>query len=182
MAGIWFLNWLNRPLSVSLNNPDVQPIKDVITRSHQIQHILFCDSEADVKLLEEVYVDTETYKLSKNDKLLIAKYLGSQYVKQSGYLTRMKAYFLWSRSGDPYPSSSVDITPNSSTKIAPTEKPIRYCPDSFAPSEIHFKDIAVRDDKAIVQYSSPGSLNEAILIRINDKWFIISTRVLMVNV
>jgi hypothetical protein len=182
MAGIWFLNWLNRPLPVSLDDPSAQLVRDVITRSHEIQHILFCDSEADIKLLEEVYIDAEDYALGETDELLITKYLGSQSAQQAGYLTRMKAYFLWSRSGDPYPSSSVDITSDSSIKIAPTEKPIRYCPDSFVQSEIRFKTIAVRDNKAIVQYSSPGMLNEAILIRVNDKWFIISTHVLMVNV
>jgi hypothetical protein len=180
IAGVWLLNWLNRPLPVSLNDPNVRPIKDVITRSHEIEHILFCDPEFDLERLEEVYIDTENYKLSKNSKLLIAKYLGTDFVSQAGYLTEKKAYFLWSRSGDPYPGSSAEIIPDSSTQIAPTEKPIIYCPDPYAQPEIIFRSIAVRDNRAVVRYDSPSTLNEAILIRANDQWFIISNRVLLV--
>ena len=69
VAGIWLLNWLNRPLLVSLDDPDTQPIKNVITRSHEIDHRLFSDPESDVELLKEVYIDTEGYKLSKNSNL-----------------------------------------------------------------------------------------------------------------
>ncbi|HET9913250.1 MAG TPA: hypothetical protein VFQ13_15245, partial [Anaerolineales bacterium] len=164
------------------DNPDVQPIKDVITRSYEIQHIPFCDPNSDLNLLEEVYIGIEDHRLSKNSKLLIGKYLGNEFISQAGYLTYKKAYFLWSRSGDPYPGSSTEGMSDSSTKIAPTKKPVRYCPDPYIQSEIRFESIAIRDNKAVVRYDPQGSINEAILIRVNDRWFIISTRVLIINV
>ena len=179
MAGVWLLNWLNRPLPVSLDDPKVQPIKDVITKSREIDHILFCDSKSDVNLLEDVYIDAGDYKLSKNAKVLIAKYLGNEFVSQAGYLTYRKAHVVWSRSDDPYPGSPAEVGSNSLTKIAPTKKPVRYCPDPYAPPEIRFTSIAIRDNRAVVRYDPQGSVNEAILLHVNDKWFIASIRVLI---
>lgn len=177
-----FIGWLNRPLPISLNDPQSQPIEDVLTRSHEIEDILFCDSNSDINMLSEVYIDTVDYHPNNQDKLLIAKYLGDSVSKQVGYLTFRKAYHLWSRSGDGYPQKTLPATPDYSTKLAPTAKPIRYCPDSSSPPTLIFRNIAIRDNKAVVTYDAPGSLNEATLIKLNGQWYITNIRVLQITV
>jgi hypothetical protein len=177
-----FIGWVNRPLPVSLDDPSSQPIKDVLAKSHEIEGILFCDPKSDVNMLDEVYIDTSDYKPSNKNKILIAKYLGDSSSKQAGYLTFRKAYHLWDRSGDEYPQKYPSVTSDNSTKIAPTEKPMRYCPDISSQPNLIFREIAIRENKAVVTYDAPGSLNEATLIKVDGQWYIANIRVLQITV
>jgi hypothetical protein len=182
VALILLKGWLNRPLPIPLNDPESQPIKDVLIKSYKIEGILICEPESDINLLDEVLIDSPEYKRNNNDQVLIARYLGESANKHVGYLTFRKAYHLWARSGDPYPRPSTNLTPDSSTKLAPTQKPMRYCPDSASQSDLIFRSIAVREDKAVVIVDVPGSINEAILIRFGSRWFIGNIRVLHITV
>lgn len=182
IAAVFLQSWLNRPLPVSLNAPEAQPIKDILARSQEIENTLFCEPTSDINMLADVYVDTSGYKPSKDGKALITKYLGEDSVKNAGYLTYIKAYHLWRRSGDPYPRSSPEITQNSSTQIAPTEKPVMYCPDPMPETELSFRSIAIRENKALVHFDTPTYLKEAILIKVGGVWYIASMRNLQVHV
>ena len=177
-----FIGWLNRPLPISLEDPASQPIKDVLTKSHEIEGILFCDPKSDVNMLNEVYIDTSDYKPTNENKILITKYLGESANNQAGYLTFRKAYHLWDRSGDGYPQKSPPATPDNSTKIAPTEKPLHYCPDISSQPNLTFREIAIRENKAVVTYAAPGSLNEATLIKLDGQWYIANIHVLQITV
>jgi hypothetical protein len=166
IMGLGVLYWfLNRPLPIPLDNPKAQSIKDVLVKSYKIEALL-CNLEADVNLLDEVYKDTSDYKQTKYSRVVIAEYLAEEAVDGAGYLTYKKAYYLWRRSGDPYPSASPDLT----------SKPVLHCPDIHAEPELRYVSIAIREDKAIVVYEKGAHRLEALLRKMNEVWFIVSLR------
>src|SRR5512147_702096 len=144
-----------RPLPIPVDDPKAQPIKDVLVKSQKIEMLLRCDPESDVNLLAEVYKDTADYKQVKNHRVIITTYLGEKAVNGAGYLAFMRAYYLWRRSGDPYPSESPDANPTLehlytlANNLAPTPKPVRNCPDPLPEPELRYQRIAMREDKAI---------------------------------
>ena len=60
-------------------------------------------------MLNEVYADTSDYEMTPDNKLMVSKYIGDWAVEQAGYLTFMKAYYLWDRSDDHYPRVNPDM-------------------------------------------------------------------------
>ncbi|MDL1943007.1 hypothetical protein FBQ99_11735 [Chloroflexi bacterium CFX2] len=167
------------PLPISLDDPKAQPIKSVLAHSHKIEAILFCLPESDINLLNEVYKDTSDYKLNQDIRVMVSKYLGEDSLNKAGYLTYKKAYFLWSRSGDPYPKASPDPTLEYLTAITP--KPIRYCPNPLKEPELRYQSISIRDNKAIVDYGYGAYHLVATLRKFDNSWFIVNSRAISVN-
>ena len=182
IGSMMLYGWLNRPLPIPLDDPNAQPIKDVLVKSHKIEHLLSCNPESDVNMLDEVYKDTADYKQSSDDRVMIAKYLGKAALNRAGYLSFLKAYHLWERSGDLYPRASPDPTRQYLATVAPTSKPIRECPNPPKEPELQYQSIAIRDDRAVVIYDYGPYLTKAILRRVDGVWFIVSSRNLAVNV
>ena len=168
---IWLQVWLTKPNPISLDSPEAQQIKDVVIRSRKIEAILFCVTDTDVNMLDEVYLNTSDYKLSKYDKILINRYLGDEYIENGGYLNFIKAYHLWDRTTDPYPTATTRATGG-----------VRLCPDPYGEPKLTFLSISLREDKAIVLYNSLSYRTEAILRKNNGVWFIVSSRNLAILV
>ncbi|CAG0991314.1 hypothetical protein ANAEL_02311 [Anaerolineales bacterium] len=167
------------PLPISLDDPKAQPIKSLLVNSHKLEAILFCFPESDVNLLNEVYKDTNDYKLTKDNRVMISKYLGEDSLNKAGYLTYKKAYFLWSKSGDPYPKASPDPTLEYLTTITP--KPIRDCPDPLKEPELRYISISIRDNKAIADYGYGAYHLVATLRKFDNNLFIVNSRTISVN-
>lgn len=173
--------WLTRPVPISLDDPQAQPIKDVLVKSHKLEAIVGCISESDVNMLDEVYKDTADYKQTADRNVMIAKYLGQEAVDGAGYLTFKKAYYLWRRSGDLFPRASPDPTLVYLATTLPTSKPSQYCPDPLPDPELSFQSIAIRENEAIAVYQYGPYLLEEILRRFDGRWFVVSSRALSIN-
>jgi hypothetical protein len=179
--------WLHRPSPIPLDDPKAQPIKDVLGKSYKIEMLLRCDPESNVNLLAEVYRDTADYKQIKNHRVIITNYLGEKAVNEAGYLTFMRAYYLWQRSGDPYPRESPDANPTLehlytlANTLVPTAKPVRDCPDPLPEPQLRYQRIAIREDRAITVYVEGPYQIEAILRHFDNAWFIVSSRALSIS-
>ncbi len=167
------------PLPIPLDDPKAQSIKSVLVNSHKLENILFCFPESDVNILDEVYKDTNDYKLSQDNRAMISKYLGENSLNKAGYLTFKKGYFLWSKSSDPYPRASPDPTLEYLATITP--KPIRYCPNPLAEPELIYQSISIRDNKAIADYGYGPYHLVATLRKFDNNWFIVNSRAISVN-
>lgn len=154
----------------------------MLVKSHKIEHRLVCDPESDVNLLDEVYKNTADYKQSPDNLVMIVKYLGREELNGAGYLIFKKAYHLWRRSGDPYPSARPNPTREYLATVAPQPKPASDCPNPTIEPELFYRSIPIRDNRAVVIYDYSAYLTKVILRRVDGVWFIVSSRNLAVNV
>ncbi len=178
---VWAVGWQRRPIPVSVDDPAAGPIKVILAKSDQLEHTLFCDPKSDVSVLDEVYVNSPDYPLNQDGKLLIAKYLGETAGSQPGYLSFRKAYHLWERSGDPYPRQSPMPTPKQSATLLPTARPVRNCADLALQPELIFRSIAIREERAVVEYEAGPSFNRATLVKLDGQWRIVDVSVLYLS-
>jgi len=155
-----------KQLSIPLDSPEARPIKDAVVQGIKTESFLFCNPDSDVNLLDKVYIDTFDYRLNRYDKILIARYLGVRPEKNYGYLSFIKAYHLWARTDDTYPTSP----------LGKIDKGVRLCPNPLPEPQVAFESIALQNRKTIVIYSHGAYQTEAVLIAIDDGWFISSSR------
>jgi hypothetical protein len=180
---IWAIGWLHRPIPISVDDPAAGPIKDLLARSEQLENTLFCVPKSDVSVLDEVYVNSPDYPSNQDGKLLIAKYLGENSSSQPGYLNFRKAYHLWWRSDDPYPRQSPAPTPapKQSATPVPTSPPMHDCVLLGPQPELIFRSIAIREERAVVEYIAGSRGKQAILVKLDGHWRVADVRVLWVS-
>ncbi len=176
-AVIWAARWLHRPMPVALDDPAAAPIKDIVAKSDQLEEMLFCNPQADVSVLDEVYMNSSGYPPNRDGKVLIALYLGQAAADQPGYLNFRKAYHLWWRTSDAYPHQSGLATPTQSPMLRPTAPPVRTCQVPTYPPELIFKSIAIHEERAVVIYEMQN-LYQATLIKLGGQWRIANVRML----
>jgi len=176
-------SWLNGPSPIPLDDPQAQSIKDVLLESRKIETLLSCDPESDINFLTEVYKDTADYKQTPNHRVMIATYLGEKALDGAGYLTYKKAYHLWERSGDPYPRTAptANATLEYLYTLVPTAKPVRDCLNPLPEPELSFRHIKLKEDVAIAEYRYYAYQVEAVLRRLDGRWFVVSSRNLSVS-
>jgi hypothetical protein len=131
----------------------------------------------DVSRFPEVFIDTPDFKPDDRQKAMIQEMLGSEAVQKAGYLSYMQAYYLAWKEGARL-MESVDLSQLSMQEKkdfleANSNKILTFArKDPIGEIALTFESITIKGDRAIVRYDSPSAYREAILIKVDGKWFV----------
>ncbi len=142
-----------RSLFTKGNIPDTPEAKEIMSVMDRAYQLLGQASRSfDTSEFPAVFIDTNDYKLTRQQREAIAEVLGvsADEVKNAGYLTAMQAQYISISQG----TMGIPVTANKTVLI--------------------FESIEISGDRAIVRYDDGAALQEAILVKINGRWFIAS--------
>lgn len=139
------------------DTPDAQQIMAVMERAYQI--LGQASRSFDTSEFPSVFIDTKDYKLTIQQREAVAKVLNVNLddVKSTGYLTAMQAQYISMSQG------AMGV-PVSKAKIV-----------------LAFKTMRINRNKALVRYDDGAALQEAILVKVDGKWFIASIKPIWIH-
>lgn len=163
--------------------PDTPEVKEIIATMENAYRILAIAGQTfDVSGFSSVFVDTPDYKLTEQQRAFIGNILGEDAAKNAGYLTAMRAKYialgrdarLLQATLEKARAEHRNLTSEELQEILRANHGVIPTMGSpiTQPAVLSFKSIEIHGDRAIVRYDSGAALLEAILIRINGKWFI----------
>jgi hypothetical protein len=184
----FFLNLSQRSEAYNIpDTPETREIMATIERAYDVLAIPF--DTLDVNKLSEVFIDDPVFrnKLTLDQRgeaqTRVNKILGPGAAENFGYLTAMKAKRLQQQHGakllkaatDKAKSTNRSITEEEWKELAQQnygERP--YLPDLSLPGRfpLQFQSIEIDNDKAYVRYDDGPALQEAILVRVNGRWYV----------
>ena len=162
-----------------VDNADTRSIKAVMAQAYDV--IAKAAQTYDVSEFSTVFVDTSDYKLTTEQLKALTGILGISATKNAGYLTAMQADYMAMGQGATLLQAAVDKAKAQNREITAAEFQAviqanhgQVPPASVinAKTTLTYDSIKVNGDKAVVRYDDGAALQEAILVRINGKWFI----------
>jgi len=166
------------------NTSDAKQIMAVINRAYQV---LGTTSQSfDVSEFSDVFVDTEDYELTDEQRKMVAEALGlsAAEVKNAGYLTAMEAKYISRGRGAKLLQEALEKARAENRELSATEfqeivtANHGHWPSSSAittnKTALTFESIGINGNKAIVRYDDGAALQEAILVKREGRWLIAS--------
>ena len=166
------------------NTSDAKQIMAVINRAYQV---LGTTSQSfDVSEFPDVFVDTEDYELTDEQRKMVAEALGLSVaeVKNAGYLTAIQAKYVSRGQGAKLLQGALERGRAENRELTATEfQEIVKANHGQWPSSsaittnktvLTFESIEINGDKAIVRYDDGAALQEAILVKREGRWLIAS--------
>ncbi len=192
MAGIAIASWGFYSLTTNVrandpipDTPEAKAIIATLERAHYIRAV--AARTFDMGEFSEVFINTSDFKANNSQRALIENVFGIESAKNAGYLTYMQSYYsawqegaslIQSIEGQDLSLQERDelLRSNQDKIIAPARQ------DPIGKIKLTYESIAINGDKAVVRYDSPSAYREAILVKVDGKWFVANITVIKVHV
>lgn len=177
---------------IELNSPKAKEIRSTIENAFDL--ISLSHLNLDCSQYREVFIDTGDYKIiDKKQYVFIEQELGAGFAKDAGYLTAMRAKCEWYTRIMPIYKTYLAKAKSENRELTLEEwqeleelslgygipAPIEdeyYSPDYKVNSSVEMQSIYMnwRGSRAIVRFDDHAAVQEAILIKVDGRWFISS--------
>ncbi|MCQ3935840.1 MAG: hypothetical protein DPW18_02215 [Chloroflexi bacterium] len=185
LIGLMFLLSQSKPAQANSipDTPESREIMAVIEKAYQL--MAYASQTFDVSEFPSVFIDTQDYKLTDEQKSAIADILGVNLtdVKDTGYLTAMQMQYISMGQGLELLKIALENAKAENRNLTAEEfrEVIRanhgqMPASSFtldAKTKLVFESITIDENRAIVRYDDGAALQEAILVKV-ERWFIAS--------
>ncbi len=183
-----FLNLSQR--SEAYNIPDTPEAREVMATMERAYDILAIPFDSlDVNKLAEVFIDDPVFldrltpEQREQAQARSRTILGTKEGESFGYLTAMKAKRLQQQQGATLLKAALDRAKSHDRTITEEEwKALTeqnngeqpYLPELSLPGRfpLTYESIKIDNDKAYVRYDDGPALQDAILVRVNGRWFV----------
>jgi len=167
------------------DTPDTQAIIATLEHAHYLRAV--AARTFDVSTFPEVFINTSDFKPNDSQRALIENVFDTETAKSAGYLTYMQAYYLaWKEGASLIQSVEVqDLSPQERDELLRTNQDKIVAParqDPIGEIKLTYESITVNGDKAVVRYDSPSAYREAILVKVDGKWFVANITIIKVHV
>ena len=173
------------------NTPETQEITSTLTRFYELLDVPI--AKLDVTQFSEVLLDSEEHQLTGRRK----EYLDQTgYVTSSpraGYLTAMQLNYAQMRQIEHQRSVLVQKAQAENRQITAAEweeltganngkaVPFIYQNESPQRTQLLIQSITIDGERAVVRYDDQAALQEAVLIYVDDQWFVVDLRAIWVH-
>jgi hypothetical protein len=164
------------------NTPDAKQIMALMDKAYQI--LGHASQAFDVSEFPAVFIDTEDYKLTDQQREAVANVLGETVADNAGYLTAMQAQYISRGQGAKSLQAALDKAKAENRELTADEfQEIVTANHGQVPSlgspitaktVLTYESIQINGDKAIVRYDDGAASQEAILVKVNGRWLIAS--------
>lgn len=177
--------------NVSANSPEGQELIGVLSNASKATYDAIV--HGDVSGMDMVYVDLpDEVNYSTNTKKLIEGVYGPEVARHAGYLTYQKAkYISWGNVGKKLKelqakaaSEKRNLTPDEWKEVekAGNNQVLPYFYGADKPwkgiGNLIYHRIEITGDRAVIEYETSLSVEEAYFVRINNQWYIYKVKVL----
>lgn len=173
------------------NSPDAQQIMAVMDRAYQL--IGHASQSFDVSEFSAVFVDTDDYEITDEQRDAIAATLGVPIsdVGNIGYLTAMQLKYVSMGQGASLLREAMKKAKAENRQLSPADlQELAKANHGKLPSlgspvtkktVLTFESIEIEGDRASVRYDDGAALQEAILVKVNGKWLIASIKPIWIH-
>lgn len=161
------------------DSPEAQ-IKAVMERAYQV--IGNAARTFDVSEFPSVFADTSDFYVTPQQEQSVADILGETATSNVGYLTAMQAKYVSLGQGARMLRAALDKAKAEDRKLTAEEfQELTEANHGRMPSlgssvtartSLTYKSIEVAGDRAVVRYDDGAAIQEAVLARIDEKWFV----------
>jgi len=175
------------PVKANAGIPNTSDAKQIVAVMNRAYQVLGTTSQSfDVSEFPNVFVDTEDYQLTDEQRKMVAEALGlsAGEVKNAGYLTAMEAKYISRGRGAKLLQEALEKARAENRELSATEfqeivtANHGHWPSSSAittnKTALTFESIGINGNKAIVRYDDGAALQEAILVKREGRWLIAS--------
>ncbi len=170
---------------------DPEATKIIATMEHVYAVLDEVGQTGDVSQYTEVFVDTSDYTYSSSVKEFVGNVLGPIAAEKGGYLTAMQAKGIANSKGDQLLKAALDKA-NSENRDLTTDELQQLIKENYGrlpgikvqsdeKSILTYKKLNIYRDKAIMTYDDGQALQEATLVKINDKWFVSNIKPIVIH-
>ncbi len=164
---------------------DAKAIMATIEQAHYFKAV--AARNFDISRFPEVFIDTPDFEPDERQKAMIQEMLGSEAIEKAGYLSYMRAYYLAWKDGarlmESIDFSKLSMQEKKDFLEANSNKILAFArKDPIGEIKLTFESIEIKGDRAVVRYDSPSAYQEAILIKVNGKWFVANITTLKTHV
>jgi GNAT superfamily N-acetyltransferase len=162
------------------NSPEAASVKAVLEHAYDL--IGTAAQTYDVSGFATVFVDTTDYQLTPKQQEGVAAVLGSEAAQKAGYLTAMQAHYLSLGRGAKLLQAALTQAKAEGRELSAEEfqaiikvnhDQIPTLPSPVvAKTNLTYESIEFAGSRATVRYDDGAALQEAILVNINDQWYI----------
>lgn len=185
LMGLTFLFFQSGPVEANSipDTPDNMEIMAVIERAYEL--MTYAQQTFDVSEFPSVFIDTQDYKLTDEQKNTISGILGVETaeVGEIGYLTAMQMQYISMGQGSELLKSALEKADSENRELTAEEfQEIVQANHGQLPAsgfaldtetKFVFESIIIDENRAIVRYDDGAALQEAILVKM-ERWLIAS--------
>ncbi len=166
------------------DTPDTREIMAVMQQAYTLMRATPVRT-LDIKEFAHVFTDTSDFKFSPGWKTYLGDMLDPTATQKAGYLSAMQTKWSHLQQGDKLLNAAMSKAKAEQRNLTPEEwqaltkqnhnvpPPVLHDEDlATVKLELKYESIEVNDDKAVVRYDDGAALQEAILRKINGRWFI----------
>ena len=180
LIGFWIQDSARK--TAEATEQEAQAIQDVIVRGYTAFRESLRNG-GDVSNFDEMFVNTADYRY-ENDEVFafVARVFSAEEARHGGYLTAMSATYIAQGCAVQRMEEFSQAAKKANREVTPDERNAvkDACYGIAAPGlsddpgipKLDFKSIEINGDRAIARYDDGAALLEAILVRVNGRWFI----------
>jgi len=162
------------------NSPEAARVKTVMERAYDL--IGTAAQTYDVSGFATVFIDTADYQLTAKQQEGVAAILGAEAAQKAGYLTAMQAHYISLGHGASLLQAALTQAKAEGHELSAEEfqaiikanhDQVPTLPSPvIAKTNLTYESIEIAGDRATLRYDDGAALQEAILVKIKDQWYI----------
>lgn len=162
------------------NSPEASRVKTVMERAYDL--IGTAAQTYDVSGFATVFIDTADYQLTAKQQEGVAAILGAEAAQKAGYLTAMQAHYISLGHGASLLQAALTQAKAEGHELSAEEfqaiikanhDQVPTLPSPvIAKTNLTYESIEIAGDRATLRYDDGAALQEAILVKIKDQWYI----------
>ncbi len=162
------------------NSPEASSVKAVMERAYDL--IGTAAQTYDVTGFATVFVDTADYRLTPKQQEGVAAILGAEVAQKAGYLTAMQAHYISLGQGSQLLQAALVQAKAEGRELSAEEfqaiikanhDQIPTLPSPVvAKTNLTYESLEIAGDRATLRYDDGAALQDAILVRIKEQWYI----------
>jgi hypothetical protein len=171
------------------DSPEAKKIEAVLERAYEV--IGAASRTFDVSKFSTVFVDTSDFDVTPLQEQSVAEILGGSTTGPVGYLTAMRAKYVSLGQGAKLLREALDKAKAENRKL--TEQDFLDLAEQnhgrmpslgsafTARTSLTYKSIEIAGDRAVVRYDDGAALQEAVVVRIGERWYVAGIKPLWVH-
>ncbi|MFZ2489074.1 MAG: hypothetical protein WAZ19_13260 [Anaerolineae bacterium] len=163
--------------------PDSDEAMEIMATMDRAYQVIASASQTfDISELPSVFVNTSDYTLTARQMEKVAEIVGQAEASSAGYLTVMQAqYVAWGQGArllqkalDKAKAEDREVTADELQEVVKAnhgQMPALASP-VITKTVLTYESMQITGDRAVVRYDDGAALQEAILVRVNGRWFV----------